>query len=498
MKKTKSTIAFGDFQTPLPLAQQVVNFLDKKSLNFELIIEPSCGLGNFIKAILASDKNYDKEIIGWDINKDYIECLKQDTSKYSQVKIDRQDFFSLNWNSLNYTLQKPTLFIGNPPWVTNTELAKLNSKNIPNKSNFHNYQGLDAITGKSNFDISESMLIKILNFISGSESSMAFLIKTSVARKLYAYICKNELAISEISIYKIDAWKYFQVNVSACLFFAQGNSYHIKNLLCPVYNSLNETIPNHNIGFINQKLIANITMYQKLIDIDKGCEFKWRSGIKHDCNKVMEFELREGNFKNGFDEQVNLENTYVYPMYKSSDIAKNNLILPRKYLLVTQQKIGDNTSNISILAPKTWSYLQKYAYLLDSRKSSIYKSAPQFAIFGVGEYTFKPFKIAISSLYKNLHFTKVSCFNNKPIVLDDTCYMLSFDYEYQADFVLSLLSSEIAKNFIKSLIFEDNKRLITASLLNRINLEAIALYLGKEKEYNECFKKEKIVQYSLF
>ncbi|RMD72985.1 MAG: hypothetical protein D6822_00355 [Cyanobacteria bacterium J149] len=76
--------------------------------------------------------------------------------------------------------------------------------------------------------------------------------------------------------------------------------------------------------------------------------------------------------------------------------------------------------------------------------------------------------------------------------------MLSFDYEYQADFVLSLLSSEIAKNFIKSLIFEDNKRLITASLLNRINLEAIALYLGKEKEYNECFKKEKIVQYSLF
>jgi hypothetical protein len=63
-------------------------------------------------------------------------------------------------------------------------------------------------------------------------------------------------------------------------------------------------------------------------------------------------------------------------------------------LLVTQKYVGENTHHIQENAPKTWSYLQNNADRFKKRKSSIYKNRPEFSIFGVGNYTFAPWKIA--------------------------------------------------------------------------------------------------------
>ena len=40
--------------------------------------------------------------------------------------------------------------------------SALASPNLPSKSNFQNRKGLDAVTGKANFDISEWMLIQLM------------------------------------------------------------------------------------------------------------------------------------------------------------------------------------------------------------------------------------------------------------------------------------------------------------------------------------------------
>lgn len=500
MKKKHYSEGFGDFQTPLILAKEVVNLINKKNLNNQIIIEPTCGKGNFIKACIEKYLDY-KKIIAWEINKDYIQYLEKIFCEYITIKkleIKQQNFFLLDWNFIKHDIQQSILFIGNPPWVTNSELSKLSSDNLPLKNNFPCHKGLDAITGKSNFDISEWMLIKILQFISGNDSAMAFLIKTSVARKLFLYIHQHKLAISDVSIYQIDAWKYFKVNVSACLFFAKGNCLNLTVKECPIYQSLSDVQPQQIIGIDNNSLVANLKVYEILKNIDSGCEFQWRSGIKHDCTKVMEFTVTKEGLKNGFNELIDIENKYLFPMYKSSDISKHIILPPTKYMLITQKNINEDTSSISYYAPKTWRYLQKHSYLLNNRKSAIYKSAPLFAIFGVGEYSFKPFKIVISSLYKNIKFSKISCYYEKPIIVDDTCYLLSFDDEKKADFILELLNSDLVKNFINSLIFTDNKRLITGGLLNRINLRVIAVMLGREKDYEYYFKSTQNQQYALF
>ena len=74
---------------------------------------------------------------------------------------------------------------------------------------------------------------------------------------------------------------------------------------------------------------------------------------------------------------------------------------------MTQRKIHDETNIIREQAPQTWNYLLHHAAQLDQRKSSIYKGKPRFSIFGVGDYTFAPWKVAISGLYKTIHFAVI-------------------------------------------------------------------------------------------
>ena len=499
MIKNLKMTEFGDFQTPLKLAEQVARLVFERYSYVRSIVEPTCGLGNFIRASVKANENLES-VYGWEINSEYIKSAKNIlcNHKRSKINIEQKDFFSIDWSLLPEDLRHFVLFIGNPPWVTNSELGRIGSRNLPQKTNFQNHAGLEAVTGKSNFDISEWMLIKIAEYISGKKAAMSFLVKTSVARKVFLHICKNRLSLKSIDIHNIDAKKHFDVNVDACLFCTEGSSTSPKGYACSIYESLSDQRPVKTMGYANGKLVSDIDKYGLLKDIDSKSEMPWRSGIKHDCSKVMEFRLEGDRLINGFEEEADLPGDYLYPMYKSSHIANDRLRHPVKYMLVTQRRLGIETDSIRILSPKTWTYLQSYKDKLGSRKSSIYKNAPEFSVFGVGDYSFQPWKIVISGLYKNIRFRLVGPFQEKPVVLDDTCYMMSFESEEKAEFVYRLLSSEVAGDFIDSVVFKDSKRPVTVALLNRISLKYLANHLGLADKYNSFFEKSKQKQLNLF
>jgi hypothetical protein len=46
----KTKLEYGDFQTPLVLAEMVCRKLVELNVNPNTIIEPTCGVGNFIEA----------------------------------------------------------------------------------------------------------------------------------------------------------------------------------------------------------------------------------------------------------------------------------------------------------------------------------------------------------------------------------------------------------------------------------------------------------------
>jgi len=130
---------------------------------------------------------------------------------------------------------------------------------------------------------------------------------------------------------------------------------------------------------------------------------------------------------------------------------------------------------------------------LDRRGSSIYRKRPRFSVFGVGDYTFAPWKVAISGFYKRLKFAVVGSSEGKPTVLDDTVYFVACRSEEEARSVASLLNSETAREFLSALIFWDAKRPITADLLSRLDLQALAREVGTEAtvpgEFESLFDK---------
>jgi hypothetical protein len=76
------------------------------------------------------------------------------------------------------------LVIGNPPWVTNSKLGSLNSTNLPKKTNFKNHSGLDAMTGKGNFDIAEFITLTMIETFQNMKGNLLLLVKNSVIKNI--------------------------------------------------------------------------------------------------------------------------------------------------------------------------------------------------------------------------------------------------------------------------------------------------------------------------
>lgn len=489
--KNEAKVEYGDFQTPAQLAAKVIAILAQQDFAPQTIIEPTCGYGNFlIEAIrIFPDAN---RYIGVEINADYLSYLRNKIKNVDvpgTVEIIQGDFFLLDWPRILKSIVEPVLIIGNPPWVTSSDLGTINSQNLPSKSNFHARRGYDAITGKSNFDISEWMLLKYLEWLKEIKGVIAILCKTSIARKILFYLWKNKISLSSSQIFHFDAHEYFGASVDACFL--------VLNMLggkaesrCLVYSNLDSTQPVTSIGYNDGFVVSNMESYSRwrhLTGTDDA--YLWRSGIKHDCSKVMEFKKNAEKYNNGYGDVVDIEDDHIYPMLKSSDISNGIIQYGRKYMLVTQKYVGEDTHKIKMNAPRTWEYLEKHKDILNKRSSSIYKNKPLFSVFGVGHYSFSPWKVAISGFYKKLGFQVIGSVNEKAVVFDDTVYFLMCWSEEEATFIASILNSKPAQEYYGSMIFWADKRPITIEILKRLDIRRLSAVLGKEETYLRFMRK---------
>jgi len=466
-------LEYGDFQTPPELANRVCQKLVELGVNPLTIIEPTCGTGAFIAASASFFPSAQK-IIGIEVNASYLDSMKSRIAFFLVIKrlqVKQGDFFTFDWKTVLKEIDDPILVLGNFPWVTNAQQGVLGSSNLPPKINFPQYNGLDALTGKSNFDISEWMLIEAANWLHNRKGYLAMLCKTSVARKFLNHLYNKHYGLSDSAIYGVDALKYFDASVDACLLVCAFDP-ALHNYDYHVFANL-ESDTHYRVGYRNHAPVRDLDTFEKYKSLYSPGKNKWRSGIKHDCSNVMEFRDLDGSYINGLHETVDVEPICLFPLLKGSDIANNRVDSTTRYMLVTQKSVGESTSYIRQVAPRTWDYLEAHATYLDYRKSKIYRDNPRFSVFGVGSYTFAPWKVAICGLYKTLNFQLVGPINDKPVVFDDTVYFLSFNDEQEARRYLAFLTSSSVKAFLSSLIFWDEKRPIKSSILNSLDLSPV-------------------------
>ena len=376
-----------------------------------------------------------------------------------------------------------TLILGNPPWVTNAELSGFNSKNLPEKTNFKGFSGLEAMTGKSNFDIAEYMMLKLLGDFAESGATLAMLCKTTVARNIIRDSKNCAFTLSNPISFVFDAKKEFGVSTDAVLFYSQTGGRPAQNK-CEVRLLENPRKKLRTFGWAGGSFVSDVEGYENVKRFDKFSSLEWRQGVKHDAVSVFVLEEKDNCLMNGFNEIVNVEADYTFPFVKGSELRNGVLKKSNRSIIITQKKVGEDTSILSKKAPKLWQYLKSKEELLKNRKSRIYKNGVDFSIFGIGEYSFSPYKIAIAGMYKKPHFSLVFPIEEKPVMLDDTTYFIGFNSYSAAVYTWLLLNAQKTQSLLSSLAFINTQRPYTKEILMRVDLKALA----NETEFVEIEK----------
>jgi hypothetical protein len=433
---------------------------------------------------------------------------------------------------LKWQEKGPLLVIGNPPWVTNAEIGGLNGGNLPSKTNLRGLNGINAMTGESNFDLAESIWIKLITELAHERPTIALLCKTSVARNVLRFAHEKSLALEEASIRKIPAGMWFGASVDACLFKVRVGS-KLNTIEAKVYADLAARKP-ETVWGVRAGGVVDLTQYERSAFLDGACSFSWRQGVKHDAATVMELTESDGVLVNRMGHEARVEPEYVYPLLKGADLFGQEHPAAMKFVLVTQRRVGEDTEALKEHAPKLWQYLQQNAAVFVKRKSSVFRNAPRFAMFGIGDYSFARYKVAVAALYKVSRFRVVGPFyqapkttpawpferenpsvstvmapsqsflrkqesriwapdqargegfspvnrekplvagiNGRPVMFDDTCYFVACGSLAQAALVACLLNHPLCLDFIAAVGFPDAKRRVTKKLLSRIDLTAL-------------------------
>lgn len=479
MKLTK--IEFGDYQTPIDFCRKVIKLIvEKYDVNPDLIIEPTMGIGNFL--IAASESFPNCQMCGIEINKDYIEKFNKNNVN---AHIYNSNIFNFNFENIKKIAYKckKILFLGNPPWVTNSYLSSIGSFNIPYKENFKKSNGFDAITGKGNFDICEYILLKILSeFSSYNESFFCFLCKETVVKNIMLELPKYNFNFKFADVYSFNSSEVFGVSCDAVLFIAQISTQE-KVYQCGVYDIENPYNRLKYFGYSGNTFISDIENYSS--EIDGLSQIQWRQGVKHDCSKVMELKLKDDCWENGYGEKIDFINSeFVYPLIKSSGFKQKIIRNSNIKVIITQMFVRENTDKLKE-DKKIWEYLNQHINDFIKRKSSIYKNTPQFSIFGIGEYSFAKYKIGISGFYKNPQFSYLS--GEKPFMVDDTSYFIGTNNLEESYILMAVLDNEYTYKFLKSISFSNSKRPFTKDVLQRLDIVKMINKYGYDYIY--CYIK---------
>jgi hypothetical protein len=467
---TPSAVTMGDFQTPRELAAEVWSAIGDPSV--DVLVEPTVGLGVFLATVPSTHERL--PWVGYDLNPRYVEHAAR-IARDRKLSADLRcaSIFELTASDLQELVAgRRVLAVGNPPWVTNAAQSGAAAPNLPRKLNRFNLKGLDAMTGKANFDIAEAVLLATLEALgSASEIRLAFLIKRSVAIKMAKDILGTPGVISA-KFSRIDALQSFGAAVEAGLFEVRiqpGSSATTQRLgLAPALGAA----PTSDAGLVGGRFVGNVEMYarSRFVEAAPQAGFNWRQGVKHDLAKVLELRRTPSGLINGFGETVDVESDVLCPFYKSSDLAARR---PASRLFpLYQHDLSGPLEGLSSRWPRLAAYLRDHRDRFVARGSSIYRGKPDFMLFGVGEYSLAPFKVAVSGFYKQPLFSVLTPTDHgHPPLVDDTCYMLPFEDFEEAERAADYLNGESVRRFLLSVADTTAKRPFTKDILGRIAAE---------------------------
>lgn len=177
-----------------------------------------------------------------------------------------------------------------------------------------------------------------------------------------------------------------------------------------------------------------------------------------------------GSKKSVREVQGIVEKDLVYPLIRGRDVQRWYVELVNKYIIVPHHKDGKpfKESFIKVNYPRTYSYLNSFKQELENR--SVHKlwgkGNPFYSLYGIGEYTFKPYKVvwkriagAITGKATSFAAAVVEPYNdkilgNKVVIADDSTIIVSTDDRDEAYYLTGILNSITVRLVIAMYTYE--------------------------------------------
>ncbi len=422
------------------------------------ILEPTCGSGAFLTAAAAAFPAA-VQLAGIEYQRaKFAPALTALQQVEPRLAVYYANAYDLDFAALAWQTAGPLLVVGNPPWVTAAALGRADAGGLqPPRSNPRRLRGLAARTGAANFDVAEFLLLKLLHELRSEPVHFALLVKEAVARKVMAGAAALGLGVAVAEIVRIDARKWFGVAVDACcLVFTTTPGSAARPYPIAV-----------RAGFGGA---PSAWLAAPPVVAPANGEIVFRQGIKHDAADVFELRRSGERWHNGYGERVDIEPEFIFPLCKARALHRGED--DGTALIVPQRALGAPTARLEQLAPRLWAYLVRHRVRLAARKSSIYRNAPEFSLFGLGPYSFAVWKVAVAALYEEPRFRLLGPVAGRPVVLGDTAYFVPFAGEAQARAFYAVCTSPALRVRLRDRIVRA-KRPITKMLLDGVDWSAI-------------------------
>lgn len=260
-----------DYQTPLFFTDKICHYLKNDlKINPTVIIEPTCGIGNFLNS--ASKFFPNKELYGIEIDENKLNKVER---SISNINLINEDIFKFKFDMINKKDQY--LIIGHPPSMSDWELFQITSNKV-NSNDKNNIP--DAITEISNQNISEKIMLKIINEFKNTKTTIAFLCTRNVSKNIFKKLIENKIPYSFVKQLDFDSSKIFKIEQDYNLFIIQFGGVPLSNNTCEVLDFLNPEKKLYKLSFETNNIDSDIN---EIVDIDGNCKPIWQSGVKHDC-----------------------------------------------------------------------------------------------------------------------------------------------------------------------------------------------------------------------
>jgi hypothetical protein len=426
LNSTEYNRKFGAIFTPFVWAKKIVekHFFDEW-LRGATILDPTAGNGVFIEAFiaLAKQKNIEitnallSQLFGIELNKRFVDAFfDRMQTKYS-IQFPKSNFrqgdilFQENEIVADY-------LVGNPPWVNFTDLDNEYKEKI--KPCFLEYKMVanqkDLLLGNARTDIASLILLKVLHNNLKDNGKAIFFLPLS--------IFQNDGANQEFRNYKTKSVDFCVDNImdfnGSKVFenvlgrYGIAQFYRNKKQTFPIqYHilskgqwNIHKAKPLFNLTdpltvFDNEETENKLSDFQK---ITLAKHLQPRQGVNTcGANDVFFFDYfklgENGKVKlvNKHGNRVTVSAKYVFPLTMSSTLSKDSP-QPEKMVLIPY-KIDGKPLELSILQQEEelYNYLLLHKSILESRKGVMINSwinkGYWWAMLGVGEYSFKPYKI---------------------------------------------------------------------------------------------------------